>query len=173
MFAAPEMAAWLLQMGRRGARFAEIAARAGCDETTVERAWLRLADMDDQAARADHKRRVQSRAGRRLGKRPGGADVALLLQLARAGEAWQAIGLRLYPGSAPAQAAKAAAELFRRHAADSDRARRGAAIRRHNWNKPPGLSERTARRHRRSHRADAMTMPERIDPFAGMGLCFR
>lgn len=101
------------------------------------------------------------------------AAIARLIAQARAGDAWQAIGLGFYPHSRNAQrAGKAAAEIFRRHASDDDRAARAAAIRQRNYNKNPGLSPRAERRRRQHRRDDVPVLCERIDPWAGLGSVF-
>lgn len=101
------------------------------------------------------------------------AAIRRLIGLARDGEAWVTIGLVFYPNAAQRQrAARAACEIFRRHADDDDRRARAAAIRRHNWNKPRGFGRHALTRRRR--RRIEIAMPhERIDPWAGLGECFR
>jgi hypothetical protein len=98
--------------------------------------------------------------------------LAELMRLARAGESWQMIGSVFFPRSLPHRAIKASREAFARHADCADREARRWALRAHNFNKPPGLSRRAARRHRRRARVESAVSRERVDPFAGLGGCF-
>lgn len=98
--------------------------------------------------------------------------LAELMRLARAGESWQLIGSSFFPHSLPQRAIKAAREAFARHASCKDRAIRRRALTMHNFNKPPGISERAVRRRRHRRLHDVPVWRERIDLFAGLGGCF-
>lgn len=155
----------LIERLAEGAPYDVVAAEYRVCRATIANYWCHDASAEQRARRL------------RTAKRPAYSFrqtpiLGQVIERGLRGDAWPAIGAALFPQKTRGAGITAAQTLFHANATPQQRETRRVSLAARKFNQLPRLGATAEWRRRYLDCDDRLALPERADPFVGLGACF-